>query len=192
MFPPTHEITRIRWGSFPPLLTDLEGEIRWSVPSTSCLNMVQAECLLGWGGFTLRWCLLTDVLSEAVGRRALPCSPSLHQLLRLSRKGGGHCPDPPVTGSQSSHGALGFTGMQIKCSNIQDFLNSPRRIFKNSFYFEVNFGFKQYGESITNPKLSSNPWNIISQILKLKPGMMSGFMYVYFSNYLLSGSYFLI
>lgn len=42
--------------------------------------------------------------------------------------------------------------MQIKCSDIQDFLHPPRRMFKNSFYFEVNFGFKQCGESITNPK----------------------------------------
>lgn len=42
--------------------------------------------------------------------------------------------------------------MQIKCSNIQDFLHSPRRILKNNFYFEINFGFKQCGESITNPK----------------------------------------
>lgn len=61
-------------GSFPPFLADLEVEIRWPVPSTSCLNTVQAECLLGWGGFTLRWCRLTDVLSKAV-RRALPSSP---------------------------------------------------------------------------------------------------------------------
>lgn len=98
-----------------------------------------------------------------------PLQPmSLHQLLRLSRKGGGRCPDPPVTGSQSSHGALGFTGMQIKCSSIQDFLHLPRRIFKNSFYFEVNFGFKQCGESITNPKAEFKSLKYYFSNIKIK------------------------
>jgi len=142
--------------SLPPLLADLKVALRtFPLLPSPCRQaaFLAKEGVLRWG-----WLLRAVpqyLPGEAWGRTAFPSAGQTGsdcQLLWLATKVG-------VMVILQMHIAKAPAELQAlrwyaekKVIGIQDLLPLPRQLLKNSFYSEVNFGFKQCSESVTNPK----------------------------------------
>lgn len=153
--------------SFPLLLADLRAESRRPVLPAFCQGCTSR--LPSWvrriyppGGD--RWKVYCSTCpvgpwerwpspTPPQGARGALCAPGADRqpLWFLGQAGAAMTLQMPVATAPAELWVLRWCA-EKKDTNIQNLLPLPRRLFKNSFYSEVNSGSKQCSESVTNPK----------------------------------------